>query len=364
MAVRRHNRSEPRSSTGGSVATAALLPLRIFLGGTFVYAGLDKLLDPRFLAASGPGSIGDQLQAFARYSPLAFLINDVALRAPVAIGLGMAILEIAIGLGALAGWLFRFSASLGAAVSILFWLTASWSTTPYFYGPDLPYAAGWLTLALAGTGGAWTLPEWFEAREQPRHRPGFDRRSMIAAPPSEERRRFLQLMGLGAATLVMAGPSLLVGRIAAMSKESDGGTALATATPVPATNAVAGSAASTAPANAAATATPSAGGGTVLASGSQLASAHSVSTYDPATGDPVLVIKLPSGSVVAYDAVCTHAGCTVQYDPGSAIIWCPCHGAEFDPAHNARVLGGPTFTPLASIPISVNASNGNVSTKA
>ena len=359
--TRRSTRAEPRAP--GTVATAALLPLRIFLGGTFVYAGLDKLLDPTFLAAAGPGSIGEQLAGFARNSPLAVLINGVALHVPVLVGLGMAVLEIAIGLGTLAGWLFRVSAALGAAVSILFWLTASWSTTPYFYGPDLPYAAGWLTLALAGTGGAWTLPAWFEAREAPRRRPGFDRRTMIAAPPSEERRRFLQLMGLAGATLVLAGPSLLVGRIAAMSKGAAGDDtgALATATPTQAPVGTAGSAtsASTAPASA----TP-AGTGTLLAQGSQLASTNSVSSYDPATGDPVLVIKLPSGSVVAYDAVCTHAGCTVQYDPGSAIIWCPCHGAEFDPAHHAQVLGGPTNRPLAAIAISVDPSSGDVTTKA
>ncbi len=362
MAVRRSQRSELRPASGGTVATAALIPLRIFLGGTFLYAGLDKLIDPTFLAIAGPGSIGDQLQAFARSSPLAFLINGVALHAPVAIGLGMAVLEIAIGLGTLTGWLFRLSAFLGASVSILFWLTASWSTTPYFYGPDLPYAAGWLTLALAGTGGAWTLPDWFTAQAQPRRRPGFDRRSMIAEPASEERRRFLQMMGLGAATLLIAGPSLLVGRIAAMTREGGGDrTALGTATP--GATAAAGGTATAAPSSAAATATP-AGGGTVLARGNQLASNSSVSTFDPATGDPVLVIKLPSGSVVAYDAVCTHAGCTVQYDPGSAIMWCPCHGAEFDPAHKARVLGGPTFTPLTSIPITVDPSSGDVTTTA
>jgi thiosulfate dehydrogenase [quinone] large subunit len=362
LATRRPIRPEPRSTAGFTVSTAALVPLRIFLGGTFVYAGLDKLLDPTFLAAAGPGSIGEQLVLFARTSPLAFLINGVALHAPVLVGLGMAVLEIGIGLGALTGWLFRLSAGLGAAVSILFWLTASWSTTPYFYGPDLPYAAGWLTLALAGTGGAWTLPAWFEEQEPARRRPGFDRRTMIAGAPSEERRRFLQLMGLAGGTLILAGPSLLVGRIAAMSKGvgSDDTGALATASPTPVATA-GGTAVGTATPGA--TATP-ASKGTLLAQGSQLASAKSVSTYDPATGDPVLVIKLPSGSVVAYDAVCTHAGCTVQYDPGSAVMWCPCHGAEFDPAHHAQVLGGPTNTPLASIPITVDPSSGDVSTRA
>ena len=81
---------------------------------------------------------------------------------------------------------------------------------------------------------------------------------------------------------------------------------------------------------------------------------------DTASGDPVLVIKLPSGSVVAYDAICTHAGCTVQYDPGSASMICPCHGAQFDPAHQGRVMAAPTDQPLATIPIRVDPQSGDV----
>ena len=45
------------------VPAAALLPLRVFFGATFVYAGLDKLLDPGFFdpdnAASDPGPVPD-----------------------------------------------------------------------------------------------------------------------------------------------------------------------------------------------------------------------------------------------------------------------------------------------------------------
>jgi thiosulfate dehydrogenase [quinone] large subunit len=78
----------------------------------------------------------------------------------------------------------------------------------------------------------------------------------------------------------------------------------------------------------------------------------------------VLVIKPPLGSVVAYDAVCTHAGCTVEYDPGSAMIFCPCHGAPFDPAHQARVTAGPTFTPLPAIAIHVDPKSGDVTSAA
>ena len=41
----------------------ALLPLRLFLGGTFVYAGIQKLSDPGFLHSEAPTYIGTQQHA-------------------------------------------------------------------------------------------------------------------------------------------------------------------------------------------------------------------------------------------------------------------------------------------------------------
>src|SRR5215211_7722995 len=48
---------------------SALLPLRLFLGGTFVYAGIEKLTDQGFLAEGAPTYIGSQLEAFAEGLP-------------------------------------------------------------------------------------------------------------------------------------------------------------------------------------------------------------------------------------------------------------------------------------------------------
>src|SRR5664279_693513 len=175
---------------------AALLPLRFFVGATFLYAGIDKLTDPRFLTASGPGSIGEQLTAFTRASPLAGLVSVFALPFPVLIGVLMALAEIAIGLGALTGLLYRVSAAAGAAVSLLFFLTASWTVHPYYYGPDLPYAAGWLTLALAGHGGLAVLRVPFPAVFAPYG---------DSAEASPERRALLQGGILAAAAVVVAG---------------------------------------------------------------------------------------------------------------------------------------------------------------
>src|SRR5436190_19597186 len=47
-----------------------LLPLRLFLAITFVYAGMQKLTDPQFFHKSTPGYIGNQLIALAHGSPL------------------------------------------------------------------------------------------------------------------------------------------------------------------------------------------------------------------------------------------------------------------------------------------------------
>ena len=125
-----------------TVAARALLPLRFFFGATFLYAGFDKLVDPRFLDPASPAWIQAQMVAFTRVSPLAPLVR-LGQPFAVEIGVAIAVAEIAIGIGALTGLAFRAAAVGGAALSIRFFLTASWATRPFYYGPDLPYAAGW-----------------------------------------------------------------------------------------------------------------------------------------------------------------------------------------------------------------------------
>ena len=133
------------------VAAAALLPIRLFFGATFLVAGLDKILSPSFLRTGDPASIGAQLELFARSSPIGELVRFVLPMAPL-VGFLIAVAEIAVGLGALTGLAFRLAAASGAALSLLFFLTVSWSTRPFYYGPDLPYLTGWVVLALAGHG--------------------------------------------------------------------------------------------------------------------------------------------------------------------------------------------------------------------
>lgn len=130
----------------------ALLPVRIFLGVTFVYAGLDKLTSGTFFSGD-PGAGGSLLQTLHSVRDQAAIpaMVDLALKAPQGFGYAIAIGEVAVGLGVLAGLLGRVAAAGGALISLSLWLTVSWSADPYYYGNDLVYLMAWLPLVLAGT---------------------------------------------------------------------------------------------------------------------------------------------------------------------------------------------------------------------
>ncbi|MFI1980537.1 DoxX family protein [Streptomyces wedmorensis] len=138
--------NEPRAW----ISRFTLLPLRLFLGVTFLYAGLDKLTDLTFLTAAGDGSVAQQMEAVRNAAAVPGLV-DLALGAPVAFGTAIAYGELAVGLGVLIGLFGRLAAAGGALISLSLWLTISWSTTPYYYGNDLVYLMAWLPLVLAGT---------------------------------------------------------------------------------------------------------------------------------------------------------------------------------------------------------------------
>ncbi len=127
-----------------------LLPLRLFLGITFIYAGLQKLTDPQFFDPKARGYIGKQIIGFATGSPLHDLLIHVAVPHAHFFGLLIAFGEIAIGIGAILGLLFRPAAFFGLLLSLTFFLTATWRVFPYFYGADIVFVFCWLTLLIAG----------------------------------------------------------------------------------------------------------------------------------------------------------------------------------------------------------------------
>jgi len=132
------------------ISEKILLPLRLFLGITFLYAGIQKLTDPQFFNPRATGFIGRQIMAFAHGTPLHNILLHVALPHAVFFGAVIAFGEIAIGLGTLAGFLFRPAAFFGMVLSLLFFLSASWHVYPYFYGADIVFFFAWTPLLLGG----------------------------------------------------------------------------------------------------------------------------------------------------------------------------------------------------------------------
>src|SRR4249919_19322 len=89
--------------------------LRAFLGLTFLYAGVQKFLDPHFLHAGSPDYIGEQLKAFADGSPIRPLLLAPG-HVPVITGIGVAVTEIAAGIGTLLGIAPLLWSGLGVAI--------------------------------------------------------------------------------------------------------------------------------------------------------------------------------------------------------------------------------------------------------
>jgi cytochrome b6-f complex iron-sulfur subunit len=57
-----------------------------------------------------------------------------------------------------------------------------------------------------------------------------------------------------------------------------------------------------------------------------------------------MVIRASDTEVIALPAVCTHAGCTSNFDKASNQIVCPCHGSVF--SETGAVIQGPARRPL------------------
>jgi thiosulfate dehydrogenase [quinone] large subunit len=342
-----------RSRWSSSIGAVAILPLRAFLGFTFLYAGLDKLLDPTFLDAGSPSSIHAQMIVFARVSPLGDLVR-ASLPLATPIGILIAIGEIGVGVGVLSGLAYRVAAAGGVAFSLLFWLTNSWATHPYYYGGDLPYLFGFVTLALAGHGDVLLArrliaPSPAESPANP----------VVVASP--ERRILLQ-------TGLLASLSLIVASIAvplrALGVRLDGSVSTGL-TPEPSAGNTPISSPSTAVGGSPA---PSASSARIeVATIAAVQQAGAVAFRIPFSappplpaGDPGVIVQLQDGSFVAFDAICTHAGCTVEWDAADTILLCPCHSAAFDPAHDGAVIAGPAATPLSKLPIRVDAGSGSI----
>jgi thiosulfate dehydrogenase [quinone] large subunit len=298
-----------------------VLPLRAFLGITFVYAGLQKLADRWFFSAAAPSSIQSQLHRAARTSPVGGLVSGLTHHA-VLVGLAIAFVELAIGLGALLGLWTRATAALGMALSLGFLLTLSWHARPFYYGADIVFLFAWTPLLIGGPG-----PMSIDAltRAGVRHRLGlpsdpaviigFDAVRQLcgayvdghckarrdhrcapdgcpvlaaSAPPAAvvgevDRRAFMQKAGiagwLGAAAVVGGGIVALIGRVAPVKASKP--TPVLQAAPTSAPSAPSDTTAGTAPSS-----SPAPGSASASGSASAPASASAPGTSGPPASSP------------------------------------------------------------------------------
>ena len=68
-------------------------------------------------------------------------------------------------------------------------------------------------------------------------------------------------------------------------------------------------------------------------------------------GRPTIVVNTPNG-YIAYNAVCPHLGCVVEWEGSTQNLICPCHGGKF--GTDGSVLGGPIPGPLTAVELSVS----------
>ena len=71
------------------------------------------------------------------------------------------------------------------------------------------------------------------------------------------------------------------------------------------------------------------------------------------SGNSVLVVRDPvtPDTLYAFEPVCTHQGCQVDWRSNEQNIFCPCHGSTFYP--DGTVLRGPASRPLKRYKVKV-----------
>lgn len=333
----------------------ALLPVRLFLGLTFVYAGYQKLSDPGFLTPGSATYIGTQLHAFASGTPGGFLLRWFALPFPGAAGVGVALAEIAIGLLTTAGMLTRAAAAAGFGLNLLLFLTASWATTPYFLGSDIVFCFAWLPLVLVGAAEQPAVDTLMLARrtsERAQRRTRSGAHVYGPAGPDPHTRATLLRRGLvatGATTLSIAALATAMRgsvRLASSSAALGGSTRTTGRRHHHRTSQTSGgSGGSGSGGGGGGTGQSVPSGAVKLGPSSALKTDAAAVYHDPADGSPDIVVRHGDGSLAAFSALCTHAGCEVGF--ASGVLVCPCHGSEFS-ASTGAVLRGPAVTPLAT----------------
>ena len=377
MATR--TRQAPSNSSSSSAATTwserasqvgwVLLPLRLFLGVTMVYAAWLKLSDRSYLDPHAVNGVANQMRLAEAHSPISGIVSITAQHA-VIFGLLIAVGELAVGLGVLLGIWTRLAALGGLLLALSFFLTVSWSTRPYFFGPDIVFVFAFTPLLIGGDGGVLSM--WAAIRRRSRQVEGLppvptggrepaavaaaaDRRALMQTGAAAVGIGFLSIFAASVARLFSSSPQPVAGG-ATTGTGNGAGTGAGTGT-TPGTSSTGTkhpkngqnqgqNQGTQQPTQQPTQSSSKPAGGVLLGSASAIAVGSSAQFTDPRNGQPGILLQPKAGTYLAYSAVCTHEGCTVGYS-GSQIV-CPCHGATYS-AQTGDVTGGPAPSPLARI---------------
>ncbi|HXQ60505.1 MAG TPA: Rieske 2Fe-2S domain-containing protein [Acidimicrobiales bacterium] len=325
----------------------ALLPLRAFLGFTFTFAGLQKLANPGFFDANNPTSIQQQLKESAHSSPVHALISPLVSHA-VALGVVMALGELAVGLGTLLGLRTRIAAVGGMILSLCLFLTVSFHSSPYYTGSDIVFFFAWLPLLVSGSGDVLSVDALLASRTGTGAGAGPAQAPSSPTAGAEIDRRTFALKAtavgaVGAVGVLLAGAAAGLGRLvghyatfpAAANPNALSGTATSSGTPT-STAPAAGSTSTTAPVKKPPVKKPP---GKAVGPASAVTIGGAATFNDPKTGDPAVVLQPTAGTFVAFDAICPHEGCTVAFNTDAKLFICPCHGSRFNGETGDRISG-------------------------
>jgi len=125
------------------------------------------------------------LAGAARRSPIHALVSPLT-HVAVALGVVIALAELAVGLGTLLGLWTRIAAAGGALVSFMLFLTISFHSSPYYTGSDIVFVFGWMPLILAGSAGVLSLDAVLANRV--RRRMGAEAQAVVPIPFAAIRR--------------------------------------------------------------------------------------------------------------------------------------------------------------------------------
>jgi thiosulfate dehydrogenase (quinone) large subunit len=305
-----------------------LLPLRAFLAFVFIYGGLSKIADQRFLDASSPLSMHSSVAAVRSSSPIGGLLGPVQAHS-FAFGLLMAVAELAVGLGVLLGLLTRIAAVGGMLLGLSLWLTVSWNAEPWFTSADLVYLFAFTPLVIAGAGGVLALDAWLDHARATHPGAGEDRtrRSLLVGATA--------VLGF----VLLSGSALF--RRSAHTRTAGSGEP--------------GDASPPSGRDSSSRSSGAGGSGPVLTAAAKVPVGGGRKVTDSATSETVWVLQLQPGKFTAYNASCPHQGCPVSFVSPSAGFACPCHGSRFD--SQGQVVNGPAQRGLSPIPVVVDGAD-------